>query len=229
MQILRSVLDIFFPKLCIGCNDLLLPAEDYLCLNCFASLDFVPYSSESNPEFSSRFYGKLKVEYTNSLLYYYKEAGISHLLLQELKYRNNKNIGILLGKLAIERWQKHPIFENVDEIIAVPLHPKKQKIRGYNQLELFCTTLSHSLNLPFDKSKIIRNTHEDSQTKKKFVDRNKENSNRFEIVFSEKDYGKHFLLIDDVVTTGATIEQIGKKILEIPNAKLSVFTMAMAR
>lgn len=224
----HHIYQLFFPKLCAGCQSVLLEQEDFLCLPCYASLDFIINSEQRLSMAEHRFFGKVQLQQLQSLLYYHKEEGIVHQMMEQLKYKKQETLGRFLAQITIERLRDHPIF-NVDEIVAVPLHPKKQKLRGYNQLHLFCETLGKHYNIPLGKKRIKKNIHDRSQTQKNFLLRSKVKKERFSVQFNEHDSGKHFLLVDDIITTGSTIEQVGKKILEIPQSKLSVLSIAITR
>lgn len=224
----QHLYQLFFPNLCAGCQSLLMEQEDVLCLPCYSSLDFIIQSEQSLSTAKDRFFGKLSVQQLQSLFYYHKEEGIVNQMIDLLKYKKQEDLGRFLAELTIERLGTHPIFQ-ADEIVAVPLHPKKEKLRGYNQLHLFCETLSKHYQIPFDKNRIKKNIHDRSQTKKNLSLRSNMKKERFFVQYNEHDSGKHFLLIDDIITTGSTIEQVGKKLLEIPQSKLSVFSIAVTQ
>lgn len=226
---MRSVFDLWFPKLCAGCDTVLLAQEKVLCLHCLEALNFIPFTTKNFPEMYHQFYGKLCVQYVAALFFYHKEGGVSKSIIQNLKYRQREDIGIFLAHMCWQRFRYHPVFKEADIIVAVPLHSRKQKQRGYNQLHLFCETLSRLSNIPFDKRLLIRKRYTPSQTRKSFFKRSDNTTPVFELRFSREREGNHFLLIDDVITTGSTIEQVGNVILTIPGSRLSVFSMAYTR
>ena len=226
---IRSVLDLWFPKVCAGCDTVLLAQEKVLCLHCLKALNFIPFTTENFPEIYQQFYGKLCLQYAVALLFYHKEGGVSKSIIENLKYRQREEIGAFLAHLSWQRLCRHPVFKEADVIVAVPLHPRKQKIRGYNQLHLFCETLSGLSGIPFDKRLLVRNRYSESQTRKNFFKRSEAGRPVFSFRSSQEKPARHFLLVDDVITTGSTMEQIGNVLLTLPGSRLSVFSMAYTR
>lgn len=224
----QGFFNLLFPTLCFGCNEILVHREIYLCTHCLHHLERVPISDNSFPELIRRFYGKLKIQNGSALLLYEDES-ISKQLIHNLKYKNQQEIGFFFAEMTYERFHNHKLFNKVDEIISIPLHPKKQKERGYNQLDFFCQKLSELFNIPYNNRRLKKNFYSKSQTKKSLFSRSEIHHDMFTVCFDDTDSGKHFLLIDDVVTTGSTIEKAGNELLKIKNAQLSIFTIACAR
>ena len=134
-----------------------------------------------------------------------------------------------MGEWYAEDLKNIKLLQSVDEIIPVPLHPKKLKERGYNQVTAFGTALSANLNLGYNDSLLIRNVYSKTQSKKSLLGRTEGIETIFDVSFTEKNHNKHFLLIDDVITTGATLEACSRAVLKIPGAKISIICMAMAQ
>lgn len=222
---LKNLLKLLFPVLCYGCNELLIQDEKYICSTCNHNLPFTNHHKDTKNDTFKSFYGIVKLEFAFSMLYFHHE-GIVQKLIHQLKYKGKEEIGSFLGqKYALELKDikdKH----DLDFIVPVPLHKKRLQERGYNQIDTFCLTLSKELDIPLTTDLLFRNQYSKTQTKK-----NKEQRlENIQAIFDIKDgpdyYGKHFLLIDDVITTGATIELCAKALLKIPNAKVSVLTIA---
>lgn len=224
---LNFLLNLFYPRNCLGCNEVLLSSENTVCVTCRHNIPLTHFSSTTNNAAFNKFFGKLHVENVLSLLYYHKN-GISQQLIHNLKYKNHQEVGAFLAHWFSNEIQKTPLSK-VDFIIPIPLHKKRLKERGYNQVDTFCETLSENLKIPLLKNMLYRNEYSTSQSKKNLDGRTSNiQSLVFDVAFNEELHGKHFLLVDDVLTTGATMELCGKAVLKIPNAKISVLTMAFA-
>lgn len=222
---LQNLIDLFFPKACVGCNAFLLENEMVICTKCRHEIPLTNHHLKTENETFKKFYGKMTIEHASALMYFHKK-GIVQEMIHNLKYRGHQEVGTEIGHWYAEDLKNAIALKNVDEIIPVPLHPKKLKERGYNQVTTFGKALSESLSIPFNENLLQRNVYSKTQTFKNIIGRNEVNEAVFDTVFTEKDHNKHFLLIDDVITTGATLEACGNLLLKIPGAKLSIVTMA---
>lgn len=228
MWLFKTVFDLFYPQLCYGCNAVIPKQSDALCPTCLLHLPFIPVAVSDNTEMKRRFYGKLKVTYCAAVLYFSKDS-VTQKLLHELKYKNQQNIGVFFAELALKQFKNNAVFIETQAIVCIPLHPSKERKRGYNQLTAFCTELSNNLNLPFYKDYLIKVHKSGSQTKKNIFQRAKKTT---EFVVNPKyNYLKstHFLLIDDVMTTGSTLQNAGNCVLKNSTHKISILTMAYTR
>jgi ComF family protein len=173
------------------------------------------------------FYGRIPLEHASALLYFHKKGRVQE-LIHSLKYHGQESISFVLGKWYAEELKNHQLLQTVDIIIPVPLHPKKLRKRGYNQVAEFGKAFSEELESPFATEILYRKVYSKTQSQKNSLERTEGIDTIFEVSFSESDHNKHFLLIDDVITTGATLEGCAKALLKIPGAKISVVCMAMA-
>jgi ComF family protein len=182
-----------------------------------------------NPENDAykKFYGRIPVEHVSALVYFHKK-GIVQELIHSLKYRGQEAIGTVLGEWYAEELKNIPVLSTVDTIIPVPLHLKKLRERGYNQVTDFGNALAKSLQIPVNTSILFRQVYSKTQSQKNRLGRTEGIDTIFDVSFDEKDHNKHFLLIDDVITTGATLEVCAKALLKIPGTKISIVCMAMA-
>lgn len=199
--------------------------ETVICTSCRHELPLTNHHSETENEIIKKFYGRIPVEFGAAMFYFHKK-GIVQQLIHNLKYQNHQEIGTMLGKWYGEELKFLEIVKNTDFIIPVPLHKKRLKKRGYNQVEKFGLALSSLLKVPYNDSILYRNIYSDTQTQKSFFGRTTIKKDLFDVVFSEIHQGKHFLLIDDVITSGTTIEACAKALLKIPDAKISIVAMA---
>lgn len=224
---IKNLINLLFPAICNGCNTLLLSNESVLCSKCRHDLPFTNHYLVKDNETFKKFYGRLPVSHASSVVYFHKK-GIVQQLIHNLKYKGAEEVGTLFGMLYYSKLKGIHAFEKFDIVIPVPLHKKKQNERGYNQITQFGTALASGLEIPFNETLLIRKLYSKTQTKKNLLDRTEINPTLFEAKFSEKDHGKHFLLVDDVITSGATLEACGKALLEIPDTKVSIITIAFA-
>lgn len=214
------ILDLLFPNRCIHCNRIT-DGNLLVCTLCFEHIHFThfDYSDENTTKEKCRLLFPIENAYT--LLQFGKE-NLSRKIIHELKYRGREKIGKVIAEWTTERLD----FKNEkpDLLVGVPLHPKKQKERGYNQVHLFTETLSAFYNIPFDHHLMKRNHYSKSQALKNQKERI-ETENTFSL--TKNISGKHILLIDDVFTTGNTLSSLAWEILKAENNKLSVLVMAI--
>jgi ComF family protein len=223
----KSIINLFFPPVCSGCHSLLISNENVICTLCRHNLPLTNHHINPENEAFKKFYGRIPVEYASALLYFHKK-GIVQELIHNLKYKGQEEIGTVLGEWYAEELRNLAIIKSVDQIIPVPLHKRKLRERGYNQVTNFGLALSKNLNLDYNDSVLLRKIYSKTQSKKNLLHRSDGIDTTFDVSFTEKDHNKHFLLIDDVITTGSTLEACSHALLKIPGAKISVVCMAMA-
>jgi ComF family protein len=227
-NMLNSVLNLFFPKICSCCEVLLLQNENFICTHCRHNLPVTNHHLYPDNEMFKKFYGRIPIVYASSLFYFNKK-GIVQELIHDLKYRGNQEIGTILGEWYAEDLKIIQNFQTIDYIVPVPLHKRKIRERGYNQLTTFGETLSKNLAIPYNSTILTRNSYAKTQSKKNLEGRIEGMTAVFDIIFSEHHHNKHFLLLDDVITTGATLESCCRALEKIPNARISIVCMAMAQ
>jgi ComF family protein len=223
----NHLLNLFFPKTCAGCHTLLLSDEKVICTQCRHDIPLTQHLKAPRNELYQRFYGRIPLEFGAALFYFHKK-GIVQEMMHQLKYKGNQEVGTVVGEWFASDLQGMPEIQAIDYIIPVPLHQKRFSERGYNQVTTFGQALSQNLAIPYEESVLKRVLYTKTQTKKSRLNRADINKTIFDVSFSENHHGKHFLLIDDVMTTGSTLEACGSELLKIPNAKISIVCMAMA-
>lgn len=225
---LRSIAEIAFPNNCLSCRKSLLEHEETICDECTGELPETNYFQQKNNPVAQLFWGRCDVEHAAALFYTNKHNRTHHLIYQ-LKYFKKTSIGNRLGKIAGARLlNNQSLFQPVNTIISVPLHWKKEKQRGYNQSLHFAKGISEITNIPIDENALIRTKENISQTKKTKYERWENVDSIFEVVKPENLAGKHLLLVDDVITTGATLEACIHALKKAENTKVSIFTIATA-
>ncbi len=225
---LQHLIDLFFPKVCAGCTTILLGSENVICTRCSHEIPFT--NDHLNPENDTfkKFYGRVDLEFATSLLYFHKK-GIVQELIHNLKYRGQQEIGTVLGNWHAEDLKNINVLKSIDFIIPVPLHAKRLKKRGYNQVITFAEALSRNLNIPINTSVLKKDVFLKTQVNKGIIGRSDMvNQNVFSVTMNENLHNKHFLLLDDVVTTGATLEACARELLKIPRARISIVCVAYA-
>ncbi len=227
-EIQKNLLNALFPVFCNGCSNLLLKNENVLCTKCNHNLPLTHHHNIKETEIHKAFYGLIPFEFGASMLYFTKK-GVSQNLMHNLKYRNRQEIGTYLGNLYAQELKNLEVFNDIDFIIPVPLHKKRFHERGYNQVTTFCKAIEKNLTIPTLYDVLIKTQHLKSQTNKSKEARVENNKNVFSIENQDKIEGKHILIIDDVFTTGATIEACAKEVLKIKNTKISILTIAYSQ
>ena len=226
MKGLQHLFNLFYPDTCVCCDQYLLDQEKIICIECRLDLPFIETGNSTYNPLLETLKGKVIVEEGTSFLYYHPVGKVKK-LIHQLKYKNNQKVGIFLGEWLGQKLLETKAYNSIDYIIPVPLHKDKLMLRGYNQLTKFGETLSSILNIKYLEGVLIRNTMAKTQTLKKRLDRFKSLVNNFSLINANLLKNKHVLLIDDVVTTGATLEACCKELLKIEGMKISIVTIAL--
>jgi ComF family protein len=216
---------LFFPKICVGCNNKLHANENLICLDCNNSLPLTGNYFVKN-EMEKIFLGRFVYQFCTALLYF-RIGGIAQQLLHGLKYDSNKAIAELLGHLLASHLNTIGINFNNAVIIPVPLAAKKMHSRGFNQSALIGEALAKALHADYNNKVLSRIKNTDSQTRKSRFERLDNMQDAFKLNNTTELQGKHILLLDDVVTTGATIEACALQLLKIPDTRISVISAAL--
>lgn len=226
-NLFNDLANLLFPANCSGCGQPLIISEHQLCLHCIDKLPRTNFHHISNNIVENSLKGRILFEKATAFCYFRKDGIMQH-LIHQLKYKNNFEIGIFLGELMGKDLINCSHFANIDIIIPIPIHPKKKRKRGYNQSEQIGIGLAKTMNKPLDTSTLIRNIHTDTQTKKSRYARWQNVADIFAITNSNNIKNKHILLIDDVITTGSTLESAANTLLKIEGVKISIACIACA-
>jgi ComF family protein len=223
---LHGFFSLLYPKYCVVCKSSLFGNEEIICTVCRHSLPVTRFHlSDQNPV-EQLFRGRLLIQFATSLLYFDKGSKYRN-LVHQLKYQGRRDVGIFLGRM-LGSTLKESGMQQPDFIVPVPLHRKKQRRRGYNQSELIARGISEVLNVIVCTNALRRTVFTDTQTRRKRYERWTNVENVFRSSGSEFLKGKHILLVDDVITTGATLEAAANQILKIENTTVSVASLAFA-
>lgn len=227
MKLLKDFFYLFYPPLCSACEEQLVQNEKLICTLCRHDLPLTNFLSFTENTITQTFYGRVDIEKGYSLLYFRKK-GIPRKLIHELKYKGNEKIGEFFGNWLGEVIHEKNEFRDIDYIIPVPLHPKKLKERGYNQVTKFGKKVSELLQIPYLDTELVRVSSAKTQTFKARFERFSNIDTKFLVKNHDFFNNKHVLLIDDVITTGATLEACAKELQKATNCKISILTMAFA-
>lgn len=223
----HSIFNLFYPNLCAGCDLELVGNEKLVCLNCLSTLPKTNFHLKKVNEIEQKFWGKSKIEHATAFYYFNAESRIHH-IMHALKYGKQTEIGNLLGqKMGIDLLYAEWI-KDIDYIIPIPLSKEKFRKRGYNQSEFIAQGISNVTNIPVHLNNLVRIKNTKTQTKLNSLERFENVKDAFEIIDKTIFENKHILLIDDVLTTGATIESCAKSISTIQSCKISIATLAYA-
>ena len=225
MKYFLNVIHLFFPKICIICNTPLLTFEKLICTQCRHDLPIICYKNVQDNKIKNAFLGRIPIEKAISFLFYRKE-GKTKELIHALKYKGNQEVGSFIGDWFGNILKESNEFDDIDHIVPVPLHKKKLKQRGYNQLTTFGEKLAKQLKSTYTPSVLIRTSASITQTFKQRFERFSNTETKFNLVDIAIFRNKHILLIDDVITTGATLEACCTELLKTENIKISIVTMA---
>lgn len=222
-QYLDAFVHLWYPHICLSCGTDQLTNKNVLCEKCIRSLPYTEFNNEIDNPIQKIFWGRVSFTYANALLFFTKES-IVQLLITQLKYHQNKKAGWMLGRLMGLYIQERMIEYPVDCLIPIPITPNKKQLRSFNQSELLCQGMQSITGLPILTDVLIKPYDSQSQTHKDRVKRMDTIGQSFVIESAWKLKNKHVLLVDDVLTTGATLETAGMLLQDIENIQLSLFT-----
>lgn len=217
---------LLFPNACAGCGQVLLTGEKVICLACKHNLPYTNFHNDIDNPVAKTFRGRVKIEAATSFLYF-RQLGITQRLLHGLKYKGHKEVGICLGNWMGTALQESDIYNSVDMIVPVPLYKKRENKRGYNQCHMLAQGVSEATNKAVSTKHLLRVQNNQSQTKLERWTRWTNVQEIFKVEHISELESKHILLLDDVVTTGATLEACAS--LLVPFCKVSIATLAIAR
>ncbi len=221
-------LSLLFPRLCAACNRVLHPWEESLCLGCLAKMPLTRFHLDPGNPLAQSFWGKVWIEQASAWFYFLKGSRYQR-VMHLLKYQNQPRIGIDLGKAYGFQLRHCVQYQTPDVIVPVPLHPRRQRKRGYNQSEMIARGLAEAMQVPVVAGNLVRSSKTSTQTRKSRYDRYLNVSGVFTVRETKKFENRHLLLVDDIVTTGATLEACAETLLKTGGVKLSVAALGWAR
>tara|TARA_R110002126_G_scaffold256916_2_gene399892 strand:+ start:380 stop:1057 length:678 start_codon:yes stop_codon:yes gene_type:complete len=224
---LKYIVNLFFPKVCNACHNLLNDYEDTICLDCRHDLPITNFHFDNNDSVAKVLYGRAKIENGTALFRFEKKGNVQR-LIHNLKYKDHEHIGFVLGNWLGGELKTLEAYKNIDAVIPVPLHKNKLKKRGYNQVAMFGQQIAAALNTDYLDDVLVKITNTKSQTTKGRFTRWTNSDELFALKNMETIDNKHILIVDDIITTGATLEACISVLNQAKNIKISIATMAIA-
>jgi ComF family protein len=224
---INALLELFYPRLCLVCGEKLIADENYICLKCLLHAPRTNFHLEPENRMEQVFYGRVPIERATAF-FEFKKGSNYQKILHHLKYKGSKELGEFMGSRYAGEIKDSNFTQHIDLICPVPLHPRKERKRGYNQSYHLAKGLSDVLQIPIANDALVRKTFSSTQTRKTRYERWENVEDIFQVISPVSFTKKHILLIDDVVTTGATLEACAATILKSCDCKISLLTLAIA-
>jgi len=226
LEILYAFFTLIYPQTCCACRGVLVSGERHLCGFCRVAMPRTGFCQHLDNPLVRRFWGRVQIE-TGTALYFFQKGGRVQQAIHQFKYRGNLKLGLYLGHLLGLSVKKSPHYRDLHLMIPVPLHPAKARARGFNQSEVICRGLAEALQIPSRPDLLVRLEETGTQTKKDRFHRWENVSEVFQVTDETQLVNQHVLLVDDVVTTGATLEACAQRLLEVPGVKVWIATLAI--
>lgn len=220
-----ALLHLFLPHHCAGCGSDIMSRQQVLCLQCIDRLPVTQFHRHANNPVEKIFWGRIPVTNAASFLYFSKDSLLQK-LVHQLKYNGHKELGLFIGRKMGEALVQTNRFAGIEALVPLPLYAARERKRGYNQAALLCQGMAEIIRVPVLQNSIRRRMSSDTQTTKNRIERWQNMQGKFELRQPQTIRGKHILLVDDVITTGATLEACGQELLAAGNTLLSIMTMA---
>ncbi len=226
-DIKEALLHFVFPHTCAGCGTDVLDKAHQLCLSCLAALPETQFHLHENSPVEKIFWGRVALTHATAQYYYTKDS-LMQRLMHRFKYRGEEELGIYLGRLMGQSLGATNRFDAIDALVPLPLHPSKERTRGYNQAAVLCAGIAGVIHKPVWTHIIYRQQPTETQTKKNRVERWENIKGKFELLDAASISGKHLLVVDDVLTTGATLEACSEVLLAAGDVQVSVATLCFS-
>jgi ComF family protein len=226
-KLIDEVIGLLYPPVCITCGNRLLSQEEYLCMDCWLDLPVSRFHPDPENKVFRMFWGRVTLE-SGTAYFQYRKGSRYQKLIHFIKYKGLKELGFEAGKRFGEALMQAGGYSLADIVVPVPLHRRKQASRGYNQSEWIAMGIAEAMGKPLSTGNLIRHRHTPTQTRKNRFERWKNVEGIFSVNNMEEFENMHILLVDDVVTTGSTLEACAAEILKCHGSKVSIATLAYA-
>ena len=224
---MEGLVSLVYPSLCIACNNSIIQREECLCLNCLWQAGTTDHFHIAQNEMINRLAGRIELQHAASLFHFTKSGSFQH-VIHALKYEGNYALGTHLGRVAGNKLLDSKLFSKPDYIIPIPIHRKRKRKRRYNQSAMFGKGISQVTGIPHREDILVKHQNISSQTTATRIARIQNVYDSFRLFAEKLTSGVTVLLVDDVITTGATLEAAYHKLNQIPDIQIQILTMAMA-
>lgn len=226
-QLWKDLIHVLFPDLCLACNHLPKTQQASFCTECIYLMPYTDHFEIEENEVTQHFRGLVPIKHGAALLLF-QEGNLTQRLLYQLKYQKKREVGSILGEIAGQKWLQSKVCSHVDLIVPVPIHPKKERLRSYNQSAVFGLAVSKILQVSCVQNVLIKSKENESQTGKNRAQRVENVSDVFKVDHIEMIKDKHVLLVDDVVTTGATAIACCQQLYKAGAKQVSILSISVA-
>lgn len=221
LQLIKDFISLFYPQVCLCCGEGLAEGEEFVCTACMYKLPRTNFHTHPGNALQKVFDGRANIAMAAAYCHYQKGNTVQD-LVHEIKYKGKKELGAYLGKCYGHELKSAAPYSNIDAVVPVPLHPRKMRKRGYNQSAWFAKGLAESMGAQCLEDGLKRTKYTETQTRKSRYERWENVKDIFDVNRKQELTGKHVLLVDDIITTGATIEACSHALLALPVASLKV-------
>lgn len=225
--LLTDFIALLYPEICIGCGETLLKRDKMICFRCSIEMPITHFEKHKDNPVERLFWFKTTIDEAMAGYFFTKKSRIQK-MIHSFKYKGNEDAAVFLGEQLGEMLKESGRFRTINQIIPVPLHPKKLHARGYNQAEKIADGIANVLNIEVNIESLVRVEHNETQTNKGIFNRWKNVKTIFSVGDAEKIKNQHVLIVDDVITSGSTIESCANQILSVEGAKVSLASLAIA-
>lgn len=224
---LNSLVQTLFPSSCACCNDVLMPGEKQICINCLSKLAATLYTSHDDNRTERMLMGRVHLQKASSI-YVFRQGNTVQKLIHAMKFHGNSDLCLYMGRQMGLELILSGRFDDIDLLVPVPLHWRRRLSRGYNQSELLCRGISQITKRPMNCRALVRHRYTHQQSLQDSADRQQNVEGAFSLRRPDDLCGKHILLVDDVLTTGATLVSCCDALKEVKGIKISIATLTIA-
>jgi len=224
-NLIQGFSQLFFPHVCAGCGSDLLTEKQFLCLRCLHELPLTHFHLYADNPVEKIFWGRVPIVAAYAHFYFSRHSALQQ-VMHQLKYNGQREIGEHFGRMMGKGMSHSGRFDTVDALVPLPLYASREKKRGYNQAAVICEGIAETMKLPLLTNAILRTHATETQTHKNRINRWQNMMDKFQLSRRDLLENKHVLLVDDIITTGATLDACANELLQAPGVKVSIAALA---